>query len=83
MGLSCTDGVVLVGGLNPCCLTSLHTGYFLNNSAPFDRDVKRLSLSKMLEDGSNRQTFAVDRHAGVVGLSSCSLMASMWPPHGS
>ena len=24
----------------------------------------------MLEDGSNRQTFAVDRHAGVVGSGS-------------
>ena len=30
----------------------------------------------MLEDGSNRQTFAVDRHAGVVGSGSSSTDSS-------
>jgi hypothetical protein len=37
--------------------------------------VEKKIVSKMLEKGSNKQTFAVDRHAGVVSAAQCALPA--------
>ena len=38
----------------------------LKSSVPDAQGVEKTILSKMLVEGSNRRTYAVDRHAGVV-----------------
>jgi hypothetical protein len=40
--------------------------------------VEKTVISKMLEEGSNRWTYPVDRHAGVVRLHLHSLMLLKW-----
>ncbi len=53
---------------------------FLTTPALSLQGVEKTIVSKMLEKGSSRRTFAVDRHAGVVQPHPCPeiMSASLW-----
>ena len=67
VGIKCKDGVVLVRPLLTCCsslLTCCAASWQL--AEQLEQGCEKTVVSKMLEEGSNKRTFAVDRHAGLV-----------------
>ena len=87
MGIRCKDGVILVSFL-------LHLSYLISfkssagsrclswllaQDAGGLQGVETQIISKMLEKGSNRRTYAIDRHAGVVRPASNELrQCAIW-----
>lgn len=80
MGIRCKDGVVLVISdrlsycfkpleqLNASSSKALPEARCPMCKAAGKQGVEKTIISKMLEKGSNRRTFPVDEHAGVVRL---------------
>ena len=72
VGLKCKDGVVLVRFLAACMFRFATQLTGLSPELAYVQGCEKTVISKMLEEGSNKRTFAVDRHAGLVGSVQCS-----------